>query len=106
MATPIATNRPSPEHIFNTLNAFEQSAALKAAIDLDIFTAIADGANTAVLLAAKTSAAERGVRILCDYLTIHEFLTKTAGRYAPTQESALFLTPPSPTSMGPLAAFV
>ncbi len=106
MATPIATNRPSPEHIFNTLNAFEQSAALKAAIDLDIFTAIADGANTAVLLAAKTSAAERGVRILCDYLTIHEFLTKNAGRYALTQESAIFLNRRSPAYMGTLADFL
>ena len=106
MATPIATNRPSPEHIFNTLNAFEQSAALKAAIDLDIFTAIADGANTAVLLAAKTSAAERGVRILCDYLTIHEFLTKNDGRYALTQESAIFLNRRSPAYMGTLADFL
>jgi len=106
MATPIATSRPSPEHIFNTLNAFEQSAALKAAIDLDIFTAIADGANTAVLLAAKTSAAERGVRILCDYLTIHEFLTKNAGRYALTQESAIFLNRRSPAYMGTLADFL
>ncbi len=106
MATPIATNRPSPEHIFNTLNAFAQSAALKAAIDLDIFTAIADGANTAVLLAAKTSAAERGVRILCDYLTIHEFLTKNAGRYALTQESAIFLNRRSPAYMGTLADFL
>ncbi len=106
MATPIATNRPSPEHIFNTLNAFAQSAALKAAIDLDIFTAIADGANTAVLLAAKTSAAERGVRILCDYLTIHEFLTKNDGRYALTQESAIFLNRRSPAYMGTLADFL
>jgi len=106
MATPIATSRPSPEHIFNTLNAFEQSAALKAAIELDIFTAIADGANTSVLLAAETGAAERGVRILCDYLTIHGFLTKNDGRYALTQESAIFLNRHSPAYMGTLADFL
>src|SRR6266478_1629782 len=96
MATPTATSRPTPENIFNTLCAFQQTAALKAGIELDIFTAIADGANTSVLLAAKTGAAERGVRILCEYLTIQGFLTKDAERYALTQESAIFLIRSSP----------
>ena len=106
MATSTATSRPSPEHIFNTLNAFQQSAALKTAIELDIFTAIADGTNTAALLAAKTGAAQRGVRILCDYLTIHEFLAKNNGRYSLSQESAIFLNRHSPAYMGTLADFL
>src|SRR5467141_1857991 len=106
MATSAATSRPSPELIFNTLNAFQQSAALKSAIELDIFTAIADGANTSILLSAKTGAAERGVRILCDYLTIHQFLTKNDGRYALTQESTIFLNRHSPAYMGTLADFL
>jgi len=105
MATPTAASRPTPEHIFNTLCAYQQSAALKAGIDLDIFTAIADGANTPILLAAKTGASERGVRILCDYLTIHEFLTKEAGRYALTQESAVFLNRHSPACLASMADF-
>jgi hypothetical protein len=106
MATPTATSRPTPEHIFNTLNAFQQSAALKAGIDLDVFTAIAEGANTTILLAAKTGAAERGVRILCDYLTIHGFLTKEAERYALTQESAVFLNRHSPACLASMADFL
>ena len=106
MATSTATSRPSPEHIFNTLNAFQQSAALKTAIELDIFTAIADGTNTAALLAAKTGAAERGVRILCNYLTIHGFLAKSNGRYSLSQESAIFLNRHSPAYMGTLADFL
>jgi len=106
MATPIATSRPTPEHIFNTLCAFQQTAALKAGIDLDIFTAIADGTNTAALLAAKTGAAERGVRILCNYLTIHGFLAKSNGRYSLSQESAIFLNRHSPAYMGTLADFL
>ncbi len=40
MATPSTTNRPTPERIFNTLNAYKQSAALTTGIDLDIFTAM------------------------------------------------------------------
>src|SRR5437899_2384358 len=91
MPTTTSTSRPNPELIFNALNAFQQSAALKAAIELDIFTAIADGATTAALLAAKTGAAERGVRILCDYLTVHGFLSKNKGRYTLSQQSAIFL---------------
>ncbi len=106
MATPIPTSRPSPERVFNTLNAFQQTAALKAGIELDIFTAIADGANTTALLAEKTGAAERGVRILCDYLTIHEFLAKNNGRYSLSQESAIFLNRHSPAYMGTLADFL
>ena len=106
MATPTTTNRPTPEHIFNTLSAYQQSAALKTGIHLDIFTAIADGANTAILLAAKTGAAERGVRILCDYLTIHGFLTKEAERYALTQESAVFLNRHSPACLASMADFL
>ncbi len=106
MATFMATSRPTPEHIFNTLCAFQQTAALKAGIDLDIFTAIADGANTPILLAAKSGAAERGVRILCDYLTIQGFLTKEAERYALTQESAIFLNRHSPACLASMAGFL
>jgi SAM-dependent methyltransferase len=105
MATP-TMNRPSPERIFNTLSAYQQSAALKAGIELDIFTAIGEGANTAASLAAKTGAAERGVRILCDYLTILGFLTKDAERYALAPDSAVFLDRRSPACMGSMANFM
>jgi len=99
-------NRPTPERIFGTLTAFQGSAALKAAIELDIFTAIADGATTTAAIAQKASAAERGVRILCDYLTIQGFLTKERGSYGLTQESAVFLSKRSPAYMGSIANFL
>ena len=106
MAAPTPTNRPNPEHIFSTLTAYQQSAALKAGIELDVFTAIADGANTSAALALKTNTAERGVRILCDYLTIHGFLTKEAERYALTMESAVFLNRHSPACLASMAEFL
>src|SRR5881628_2619919 len=108
MATPTTTttSRPNPEHIFNTLTAYQQSAALQAGIELDIFTAIADGANTPASLAAKIRAAERGVRILCDYFAILGFLTKEEGRYALTQESAIFLNRHSPACLASMAGFL
>jgi SAM-dependent methyltransferase len=112
MATPSAAGqpapgaKPTPERIFNTLNAYEETQALKTAIELDIFTAIGEGANTAAALGAKVAAAERGVRILCDFLTIHGFLIKEANRYALTEESALFLDRRSPACLASMAQFL
>jgi cyclopropane fatty-acyl-phospholipid synthase-like methyltransferase len=106
MAAPTQSQKPSPERIFGTLNAFQTTAALKTAIELDVFTAIADGADRANSIAQRVNAAERGVRILCDYLTIHGFLTKNSDRYELTQESAIFLNRHSPAYMGTLADFL
>ena len=106
MATALPSQKPSPERIFAVLNAFQTSAALKTAIELNVFTVIAEGADRANSLAQRVNAAERGVRILCDYLTIHGFLTKTDDRYALTQESAIFLNQNSPAYMGTLANFL
>jgi ubiquinone/menaquinone biosynthesis C-methylase UbiE len=106
MATPSTTNRPTPERIFMTMNAFQQTEALKTGIELDIFTAIGSGANTPTLLAAKTSASERGLRILCDFLTIMGFLTKENGCYALTEESALFLDRRSPACLASVTGFL
>src|SRR5207245_11241663 len=99
MAASTPTSRPNPEHIFNTMIAFQETEALKAAIELDVFTAIADGANTAASLAAKTGTSSRGVRILCDYRTIKEFLTKKGVQYSLTQDSAIFLNRHSPACL-------
>jgi len=100
------TSKPTPERIFNTMIAFQETEALKAAIELDIFTAIADGASTAASLGARTGASERGVRILCDFLTIREFLTKSGGKYALTQESAIFLNRQSPACLASMVDFL
>ena len=106
MAASTTTSRPTPERIFNTMIAFQETEALKAAIELDIFTAIAEGADTAASLAAKTRAAERGVRILCDYFTVKELLTKKGERYALTQESAVFLNRHSPACLATMIDFL
>lgn len=106
MATHGTAPTPSPLGIFDALNAYQKSMALKGAIELDLFTHIADGAHTAAEIAAKCFAPERGVRILCDFLTIHGFLTKTDFKYALTQDSAVFLNRHSPAYMGGAAKFL
>lgn len=105
MASP-TMNRPTPERIFNTLTAYQMSAALRAGIEVDVFSAVGEGATTPAAIAQKTGASERGLRILCDYLTILGFLTKEKGQYGLTQESALFLNRRSPAYMGSAARFL
>lgn len=106
MNQPTPNAQPSPERIFTTLTAYQQAAALKAAIDLDLFSAISQGNNTAVTAAQKIKAAERGTRILCDYLTVLGFLTKSGGSYGLAPESAVFLDRNSPAYMGTAARFL
>lgn len=100
------TPQPSPVHFFETVNSFQRPAALKAAIELDVFTAIAEGVRTAEELAARCEASGRGMRILCDYLVIIGFLTKDGAGYALTQDSAVFLDRRSPAFMGGIIEFL
>src|ERR1700719_2043555 len=101
-----AAPRPSPEKIFDALTRYQQTFALKAGIELELFTAIGEGANELVSLAQRTHAAERGIRILADYLTVQVFLNKENGKYALTPDSAVFLDKRSPAYMGGMAEFL
>jgi SAM-dependent methyltransferase len=79
------SQRSSPELIFETLNAYQRTAALKAAIELDIFTAIGEGASTVAEIAHHSRASGRGIRALCDYLVVLGFLTKQIAVQEPGQ---------------------
>lgn len=96
----------SPAHLFDTINSFHRTAAIKAAIELEIFTAIAEGNSTAQAIASRCGTAERGARILCDYLVIIGFLTKENGKYGLTPDSAVFLDRRAPTYVGRAVEFL
>ena len=96
----------SPALFFDTVNAYQQTAAIKAALDLDLFTAVAEGKESAQEIAEKCRASERGTRILCDYLTILGFLTKQDDRYRLTPDSAFFLDRRSPAFIGGITEFL
>ena len=98
--------QPTPERFFNAINAYEQTEAMKAAVELEIFTAIAEGNITAATIATRCEAAERGVRILCDFLIIHGFLTKEGAHYALASDSALFLNRHSQAYIGGAIEFL
>ena len=86
--------------------AYQRSAALRAAIELDLFRAIGEGAGDVASLARQCSASERGIRILCDYLTIQGILTKENGQYRHSPTSAAFLDPHSPACVASVARFL
>ena len=100
------TEQPNPQYIFETITAYQRSAALKAAIELDIFTAIAEGADTAEALAEKCAASAKGLRVLCDYMTVSGFLTKEENRYSLTRDAAAFLNRHSPAYAGSAVHFL
>ncbi len=97
---------PSPLLFFDTIRAFQRTAALKAALDLDVFTAVAEGADTVDAVAARCDASPRGIRIVCDYLAILGFMTKEDDRYTLTHESFVFLNKRSPAYVGSAANFL
>lgn len=97
---------PSPLLIFSTFNAYQRTAALKAGIELDLFTAIGEGNEVPAAIAKRCDASERGVRILCDYLVISGLLDKKEGRYALTPDSAMFLDRRSPACIAAASTFL
>jgi len=42
MATTVPHQQPTPERFFDSINAYQQTEAMKAAIELEIFTAVAE----------------------------------------------------------------
>lgn len=104
--SPVSDHAPNPARILETLNAFQQSAALKAAIELDLFTQIARGNQTVDALSNALSASTRGVRILCDFLVIHGLLNKSGSDYSLTPDSAAFLDRSSPAYFGSVTGFL
>lgn len=86
--------------IFDTINAYQRSAVLKASVELQLFTAIDQGHTTVTELARACRASERGVRILCDYLTVLGILTKQGHSYGLTTGAASLLVKRSPEYIG------
>ena len=71
----------SPQLFIDTVMGYQRTAAIKAAVALDLFTAIAKEDGDVARIAKRVQAAERGVSKLCDYLTVQGFLQKEAQRY-------------------------
>jgi 2-polyprenyl-3-methyl-5-hydroxy-6-metoxy-1,4-benzoquinol methylase len=99
-------NQPSPALLFDTINAYQRTQAIKTGIELGVFTAVAEGKTSAGEIAKACDASERGMRILCDYLVIIGFLTKQNKSYGLTPDTAMFLDRRSPAYMGTVTEFM
>jgi 2-polyprenyl-3-methyl-5-hydroxy-6-metoxy-1,4-benzoquinol methylase len=110
----------NPALIFDCFSAYQKTAAMQAAVDIGLFTAIAAGHATVGQIAKATGASVKGVRVLCDYWTVNGLLTKTRGatgttapagdagsdRYELGPEAAKFLDRKSPAYFGDVLGFV
>jgi ubiquinone/menaquinone biosynthesis C-methylase UbiE len=99
-------NPPSPNQFFAEASAHQRTAALKGAVELDLFTAIAEGNTTAAALAVRCKASVRGTRILCDFLVVSGMLVKQDGEYGLTRDTATFLDRRSPAYVGGALEFL
>lgn len=97
---------PNPGRILGMMTAFEQTAALVAALRVGLFTAVAQGADTVGPLSARIHCPERAVRMLADVLCVHGLLVKTDGVYALAPDAALYLDAGSPAYLGDAARFL
>jgi 2-polyprenyl-3-methyl-5-hydroxy-6-metoxy-1,4-benzoquinol methylase len=96
----------SPDLFMDAVLGYQQTAAIKAALELDLFTEIAQGNVTADSLAQATGAAARGIRILCDYLTARGHLEKQDHRFRLTPSTAAFLDRRAPSWMGDVVGYL
>jgi ubiquinone/menaquinone biosynthesis C-methylase UbiE len=94
------------DRLFGALTGYQQTAMLKAAIDLGVFTAIAAGVDTVPLLARHCEASERGIRMLCDSLAATNFLVKGDDRYSVPLELSPFVDGNSPIYMASAVHFL
>ncbi len=105
-AKPARDGKPDPSLLFETLGAYQRTEALVAAIELDVFSHLADEGSTAEELSKKCGCDLRGIRILADYLCIMGFLEKSNGKYSLTPSSRLFLVRSSPAYLGGVTGFL
>lgn len=73
------------------LQGYRDAAAVNTAIELDLFTRIAHGNDTASKIASELSIPVRGVRLLCEYLAASGLLQKEDELLSLTPEAATFL---------------
>ena len=97
---------PTPEAIFDMMTAYQQTAALRAAIEHGLFTAVGKDIREPTALAEHCGVSVRGIRALADYLVVCGLLEKDGGRYGLTEASGLYLDEQSPTYLGAAVTFL
>ena len=92
----------TPERILQLGLAFWGSKTLLSAVELGVFSALADGPAEAEELRERLGLHERSARDFLDALVALGMLERTDGRYANTAETGLFLDRAKPSYVGGL----
>ncbi len=90
------------ERLFEMFMGFVPARVLAAAVQLDVFTPLAEGPRTLPAMAAAVSASERGTRMLLDTLVGMQVLGKEGERYRITPLARQYLVRSAPDYMGGL----
>ena len=99
--TPTGSEAPvSPEHILQTGLAFWASKTLLSAVELELFTRLAEEPSTAEGLRERLGLHPRAARDFFDALVALGFLTRTGGVYANAADANLFLDKRKPSYVG------
>jgi hypothetical protein len=99
----LETNTTLPELVLDVAYGFWHSKTLFAAVELDVFTTLAEGPLDLQKLTARTGIHERGARDFFDSLVALQLLDRDPdGRYCNTSASDLYLVRKRPTYIGGL----
>ena len=90
-ATPSSTEALSPQPLFEMQFSLVPARILATAVQIDLFSPLADGAKTAADVAKAARTSERGTRMLLDALAAVNLLAKSDGRYTLRPLAAEFL---------------
>jgi SAM-dependent methyltransferase len=88
------------DELLNTMRNFQESRVLLAAVELDLFTALGEGA-TAGEVAARLKADRRATEMLLNALVAVGALAKSGGVFQNTPDTARYLTAGSPENQRP-----
>lgn len=92
----------SPEYIFSVGTGFMAAKTLLAAVELDVFTVLAEAPGTRQTLEARIGLHPRASRDFLDALVALGFLDRTAEVYTNTAPAALYLDRRQPTCIAAL----
>jgi hypothetical protein len=99
-------NKISNNLVYDIILSYQKTAAMHAAIKLDIFTKIGNQSLSAEQISSSAGASLRGVRILCDFLCVLGLLVKNSNLYNLSMEAKMFLDRKSPHCIGDVIDFL
>ena len=93
-------NEPQPDHILQVGMGFWASKTLLSAIEMEVFTELADGPEPLEVLQGRLGLHRRGARDFLDALVALNFLERHDGKYGNTPSTAFFLDKRKPSYIG------